>query len=390
MRTRRIAMWALAACAAAGMTGCQQATHNLQEKMAISHYVQGQILADKGEYDAALAELAEAAKISPDLSVAWAAMGDIHRNRGDFSLARVSYEKACQSNPYAFKPHYNLGVVYQTLAAAATKAQEVTDYLRQAANTYLRAVALEPDDFDAHLNLSACYYSLGKYDLSEKYCKAAIALNPQRAEAYSNLGIIYDSQGQIYQAIKAYRDSLELDTHQPKLLMNLGAAYVKQGRLKPAIQTFRMATDEDPASDEAWQQLGTCQYHLKEYDQAVESYNKAISCNPDSAPALRGLGRGLHDPLRPEPGQGRPPRQGPGSLELLAGNQPQPKRHRRARPQVHRPTDRPVAVAEEQRNREHGTRNTGTPGNVCSESSFLLRLRPARFSEQVTRGFAAT
>jgi protein O-GlcNAc transferase len=288
MYTRLIAILAAAACLT-WASGCMQ-TNPLRQKQAVDHYVQGQMLADKGEFDAALAELAKAARIDPNLSIVHAAMGDIHRNRGDFGPARVSYEKACQTNPYAFRPHYNLGVVYQGLAAAATRAEQAADYLRQAANVYLRAVTLEPGDFDSHLNLSACYYSLGKLDLAEKYCKAAIALDAHRPEAYSNLGIIYDSQGQGYQAIKAYRDSLELDVHQPKLLMNLGAAYVKQGRLRPAVQAFEAAATEDPSSAEAWQQLGTCQYHLKQYEQSLECYRKAIACDPASAAAHRGLG----------------------------------------------------------------------------------------------------
>jgi tetratricopeptide (TPR) repeat protein len=288
MHDRWIAIAALAACMAIG--GCTRARQDLQSSQAVKHYVKGQMLADEGDYEAALAELARAARMDPNLSVAHAAIGDIHRNRGDYSLARNSYETACQTNPYAFRPHYNLGVIYQTLAVAAKKASEVTDLLRRATHVYLRAVALEPEDFDAHLNLSACYFSMGKLPLAEKYCKAAIALNPKRPEAYSNLGIIYDSQGQSYQAIKAYRDSLELDVHQPKLLLNLGAAYVRQGRLRSAAQALEMAVDEDPASAEGWQQLGTCRYHLKQYGTALECYRKSIACDPDNAAAHRGLG----------------------------------------------------------------------------------------------------
>jgi len=288
MHIRRIAILAMAM----GLTttfGCRQ-VRIMRDKIAIDHYVRGQMLADEGDLDAALAELAKAVKINPDLSVAYAAIGDIQRNRNDYPMARLSYEKACETNPYSFRPHYNLGVVYQALAASATKIEEIQDYFRQAANVYLRAMAISPKDFDTHLNLSACYYSMGKYDLAEKYCKAAIALKPRSPEAYSNLGIIYDSQGQAYQAIKAYRDSLELDVHQPKLLMNLGATYIRQGRLKPATMAFRMAAREDPNCPEAWERLGTCHYHLKEYDKALAAYNKAILCEPSNAAAHRGLG----------------------------------------------------------------------------------------------------
>lgn len=288
MHIRRIAIWAMAAGLATSL-GCQQA-HRFQDKIAIDHYVRGQMLADKGDMDAALAELAKAVKVNSDLSVAYSAMGDIHRKRDNYPMARISYEKACETNPYSFKPHYNLGVVYQALAAAATQVDEIQDYFRQAANVYLRAMVISPKDFDTHLNISACYYSVGKYDLAEKYCKAAIAIKPNSPEAYSNLGIIYDSQGQAYQAIKAYRDSLELDVHQPKLLMNLGTTYVRQGRLKPAIMAFKMATTEDPNCPDAWEQLGTCHYHVKDYAQALTAYNHAVQLDPSNAAAHRGLG----------------------------------------------------------------------------------------------------
>jgi protein O-GlcNAc transferase len=287
MPTRRIAILLVAAGALAG-PGCQ--LEQVSRQQAINHFVRGQLLADEGDVEAALKELAEAVKADPDLSVAHCAIGDIHRKRGEHDLARRSYEDACQANPYAFRPHYNLGVVYQYLAEAARVLQRSEEYLRQAVAVYLRASVLDPDDFDTNLNLSACYFSLGKNALAEKYCKAAIALDPDRPEAYSNLGIIYDTQGRAYQAIKAYKDSLELDVHQPKLLMNLGAAYMGQARLAPALKAFEAAAEEDPNSPAVWEQLGTCHYHRKELDKAIAAYQKAVSLDNDSAAAHRGIG----------------------------------------------------------------------------------------------------
>jgi len=287
MTTRRIAILLVAAGALA-LPGCQ--LEQVSRQQAIDHFVRGQLLADEGDVEAALKELAEAVKADPDLSVAHCAIGDIHRKRGDNDLARRSYEDACRANPYAFRPHYNLGVVYQYLAEAAHILQRSEEYLRQAVAVYLRASVLDPDDFDTNLNLSACYFSLGKNALAEKYCKAAIALDPDRPEAYSNLGIIYDTQGRVYQAIKAYKDSLELDVHQPKLLMNLGAAYMGQARLAPALKAFEAAAEEDPNSPAVWEQLGTCHYHRKELDKAIAAYQKAVSLDNDSAAAHRGIG----------------------------------------------------------------------------------------------------
>ncbi|MGB2821372.1 MAG: tetratricopeptide repeat protein [Phycisphaerae bacterium] len=287
MPTRRVAIL-LVAAGALLTAGCQ--LQEITRKQAIGHFVRGQLLADDGEMEAALRELAEAVKADPDLSVAHCAIGDIHRKRGDHQLAKRSYEDACRANPYSFRPHYNLGVVFQVLSEAAQAVERGQEYLREAVAVYLRASVLDPDDFDTNLNLCACYFSLGKNALAEKYCKAAIAIKPDSPEAYSNLGTIYDSQGRMYQAIKAYKDSLELNVHQPKLLMNLGAAYMRQARLGPALNAFETATEEDPNSSAAWEQLGTCLYHRNELDEAMAAYQKAVSLNGSSAAAHRGIG----------------------------------------------------------------------------------------------------
>ncbi len=267
--------------------GCQPIPNR---QTAIDHYVRGRLLAEEGDVDAALQELSLAVRNDPNLSIAHAAVGDIHRKRGNWEFARRSYDNACRANPYAFKPHYNLGLTYQTLARAAQAAQRVQRYLKQATQVYLRAIAIEQDDFDANLNLSVCYFQLHKFDLAEQYCKRAIELDGEDPNAYSNLGIIYDSQNRLYDAIRAYKQSLEIDTHQPKLLMNLGSTYMRQNRLHQAIRAYDLAAAEAPDDPSPWEQIGSCHYRLGENDQALDAYQKAISFGGGTAMAHRGLG----------------------------------------------------------------------------------------------------
>ena len=257
---------------------------------AFNHYARGQVLAESEDMDAALAELLEAIRCDPELSAAHSAIGDIHRKRGSHRLAVGAYQNACRTNPYAFRPHYNLGVTYQALAQAAQAVESYTKYLKEAVNIYLRAVTIREDDFDVNLNLSACYFQLGKYDLAEEYCTAAITIKPKSPQAHSNLGIIYDSQNHLYKAIRAYKDSLELDTNQPKILLNLGSTYMRQGMCKAALSPFHLAVRQDPEDPAPFRQIGQCYYRLKQYDKAVKAYQQAISLDPKDASALRGLG----------------------------------------------------------------------------------------------------
>ena len=281
-------MWTLAfaAVTAAAPVGCAQ----VLEEAAIDFYAQGRLAMEAKQYDEALAELAKAIKANPKLSVAHAAIGDIYRRTDRPDQAVGPYEQACNANPYAFRPHYNLGVTYQMLADSAEVAKRATEYVRKAISVYLRAVTLKPSDFETNLNLSNCYYQQGKFDLAEYYCKAAIELEPTNPLGKMNLGTIHDVQNRPYDAIAAYKASLELDIHQPELLIRLGITYRDLRREKDALRVFELAAAQDPDNPGPYVQIGSCHYDAKDYAAAMAAYEQAAEIDPKHAPAYRGLG----------------------------------------------------------------------------------------------------
>lgn len=274
---------------AALLVGCHRITP-VRNHLAMYHYNRSRRQLSRNELDRALKELARAVKYNPKLSVAHASAGDIHRRRGNHELAMQSYENACKSDPYAFRAHYNLAWTYQKLADAGKVARDFQNYLRKAVRTYLRAVAIRPGDFETNLNLSACYYRIGKYDLAEKYCKDAVRIKSDSPHAYSNLGIIYDSQNRLYEAIRAYKASLEIDTQQPRILFNLGSTYMRQNRLKSAVNAFELAIGQYPADSASYEQIGACFFRMRCFPKSLEAYQKAAELNPKSACAYRGIG----------------------------------------------------------------------------------------------------
>lgn len=288
MLTRTKYIWLpLAAWSLLGL--CAAGCNYLKTSLSDAEYKKGQNLFDQGKLDEALLAFDSAVRRDPNLVVAHQAMGDIYLRKGDPEAAKNSYESACTLDPYSFRNHYNLGVTYQLLAEAAKTVETLQKNLAEAVRVYLRAVTIDPADYDTNLNLSACYFQLGRYNLAEQYCQAALKLK-ETPQAYSNLGIIYDSQDKRPEAIKAYKESLELDVHQPVILMNLGCSYVRQGRVKTAIRIFEMVVKESPADSAPWEQLGACWFHLRDLDQSMECYQKAAEINPKSPDAHRGLG----------------------------------------------------------------------------------------------------
>jgi tetratricopeptide (TPR) repeat protein len=275
------------------LAGCSHLTTSRQQtrrQVSTAYYQKGQTLMEHGDLAAALEALNKSVKADPQFADAHTALGDIHRKRGEYPQAAQSYRKACELAPYSFRPHYNLGVTYQKLAALARQADQMQQYIRQAVAVYIRAVTIDANSFDAQLNLGACYYQLGQFALAEEHTTQALLLNPKSPRANGNLGIVSEAMGKYEQAIMAYKAALEIDTNQPTVLMNLGRLYMKQGHYRLAMNTFQTATRVDPDNPAPWKQVGLCRFRLQQLDEAVQAFQQAIRLDPENPGAYRGFG----------------------------------------------------------------------------------------------------
>jgi superkiller protein 3 len=278
------------------LAGCELRTTRIPQPdtdEAVQHYVQAKLHNQQGETNAALASLRRAISADPRLAIAHETMGDIHRRRQAYQLAARNYEQAVRINPYGFRNHYNLGVTYTFLADAAQSVQQAKQYIRKAVGVYLRAITIDKDDYDANLNLSACYYRLDRHEQAEYYCRQALRIQPDSASAYSNLGTIYDAQGRPFKAISAYKHALERDPNIPRLRLNLGQTYLRQGTkrsLTAAAELFAESAQRNPADATPRELLALAKFHLGELDESLAAYETALDLNKNSAPAWRGLG----------------------------------------------------------------------------------------------------
>ncbi|MCK5113226.1 MAG: tetratricopeptide repeat protein [Phycisphaerae bacterium] len=247
-------------------------------------------LMNDGNSAAALEELSKAVETDPENSTALTAIGDIHRKDGNYELARINYESACDVDSYSFRPHYNLGVTYQALAKLSQSIEEMQQHITRAVNVYIRALAIKPESFDTHLNLGVCYYQLGQPDLAEQQIRHALILNPHSRYANNNLAVICESQNRLPEAIEAYKNSLEADSDQPKIMMKLARAYTKTGHLRAGLWTYRAVTKKAPKSSAPWCQIGICYFRMKQLDDSLRAFQQAIRLNPESHEAYRGYG----------------------------------------------------------------------------------------------------
>ncbi len=106
-----------------------------------------------------------------------------------------------------------------------------------------------PDDFRAHMILSAVLLSRAKTQEAVPVAQAAVKLEPKDPEAHNLLGAVLMPVGRITEAIQQYRLAVTLKPDFINARFNLAGALVKAGRYDEAVAEFKViqaAFPDDP------------------------------------------------------------------------------------------------------------------------------------------------
>jgi protein O-GlcNAc transferase len=167
------------------------------------------------------------------------------------ALAAGRPEVALRAAEHATRVHPASALAQNLLGVACRQ----NGWLADAIACLRRAVALDPEFFDAQVNLGNALLDAGDPQAALPCYRKALAVDPQAASVHNNLGNLYRELRQPAEAMAAYRRALELDPQHARAQANLGNILKDLGDTDAAIAAFRRSLALAPNAADVWSNL---------------------------------------------------------------------------------------------------------------------------------------
>ncbi len=258
----------------------------------------GRMLAGRGEWDAALPRLEQAAALAPESGAIAAALARVYRRTGAADLAREAAERARGLE-------HDLVIVDPLMDAVLGVAVSVVGRERRAfaaegagrpevAERILREmIRARPDSADLYYNLGNNLSRQGRNEEALAAWRSALDRNPDHVSALVNSAIVLAQSGNRPEAERRCRRALEVHPNHPGALSSLGSIAALDGRRDEAIRWFRRSLEQEPGRAGTHDSIAQVLAANREFGEAIRHFRIAVAAEPFRADYRLGLAASL-------------------------------------------------------------------------------------------------
>ena len=258
-----------------------------------------QLLAGERRYPAAIYHLEQALAFNPPQDVAdqlQAALGRTYAESGDLDKAQKVLGKLEAARPGSAGAQHNKEAAQAVRAVTAGQLNNQANQwlaegkVQQAADTYRKALQLNPNYAQAHYNLSLALDKLGEFSEEQEQLEAAVKLDPKLGAAHDQLGLLALRSGKRDKAEQEFKSALLVNPRDAEAQDSLGVLCNHEGNDAQATAMFQQAIESDPKYAKAYVDLGMTLAQHGQYAEAERQFRIAIKIAPDDASGYTGLG----------------------------------------------------------------------------------------------------
>ncbi|KAG2762787.1 hypothetical protein PC129_g4132 [Phytophthora cactorum] len=282
----------------------------------------GLALKKEKDYDMAAKDLDAACKlVQPEDEAYYTAQienGTYHHLRGEFELARKSFEEALTAKPHSIFAKIRMGglcfdqkdlkkALEWFDKALAEKSECSTAYFHRgqlhsidvspdgtsnessmaaALSDLEKCISIAPDFAMAYIQLGVTHARNGNFQGAVEYLTTAARITPDVPEIYNYLGETYmqmlqapGSSVDLKTVEEMFEKAIELDPSYPMAYINQGNLLVQKGTEygHQALALFEKAVEMCPRSKFAYCHLAQVYMAMQEYSRAIEQIDKAVA-----------------------------------------------------------------------------------------------------------------
>jgi tetratricopeptide (TPR) repeat protein len=150
----------------------------------------------------------------------------------NFAAAIDAFKKAAETDPKQHAVWGNLADTYGKKAATERGAERLADY-NAAADAYMKAIEIAPEDPTYRFNASLMLARANKMDEAQAQLAKAAQIDPtQASRGWRNLGAVYFDTNRSEAAVGAYKKAIELDPKNADAHFQLGISLMQQATEK--------------------------------------------------------------------------------------------------------------------------------------------------------------
>jgi tetratricopeptide (TPR) repeat protein len=166
----------------------------------------------------------------------------------------------------------------------------VMDMPDQAEKAHNKALEINSDAWQVHLNMAAMFKRYKQFDRALAHYNKAIEINPGLVEAYVNAGMILIQQGHLRQAVERFLVAMQVDPKFANTYNGLGLCFFQQGRPQDAVNWFSKALQIEPKMTGVHTNIAIAYSNLGKLDDAAKHFIKSIEIGPETAEDHNNLG----------------------------------------------------------------------------------------------------